>query len=98
MICQWIATRDWLDKNAAAAHRLAGVIYDTARWANEHRDASAAILAKYSKLDIDRVRGMRRSAYATALDARMIQPVLDAAFAYGGLPRHFDAAELIVRG
>ena len=97
-ISDWFARREWLAANAAVVKRMIGVIYDTARWANEHRDASAAILAKYSKLDIDRVRGMRRSAYATALDARMIQPVLDAAFAYGGLPRHFDAAELIVRG
>jgi len=93
----WFASRDWLAAKAATARKLAAAIYDTARWANANHDGSAAIIAKYAKLDVDRLKGMNRFRYATALDPRMIQPVLDLGTTYGGLPRHVDAAELIVR-
>ena len=38
-------------------------------------------------------RGFRRS----RSQPQLIQPVLDMAFTYGGLPRHVDAAEMIGR-
>jgi NitT/TauT family transport system substrate-binding protein len=96
-ISDWFATRDWLKANAATVKVLVGVIYQTARWANEHTDASAAILAKYAQMDLDRIRRMTRTRYATTLEPRLIQPVLDTAFTYGGLPRALRAADLIVR-
>ncbi len=97
LISDWFTTRTWLERNGDAAKRLTGVIYETARWANAHQDQSAPILAKYSKLDLDRVRAMTRALYATALDPRMVQPVLDAATKFKSLDRPFKAAELIVR-
>jgi NitT/TauT family transport system substrate-binding protein len=97
LINEWFATRDWLAANPATLKKVVGVIYDTARWANTHRDLSAVILSKYSKLDLDRVRTMNRARYATTLEARLIQPVLDLAFTYGGLPRKFQASELMAR-
>jgi NitT/TauT family transport system substrate-binding protein len=96
-ISDWFATRDWLKANAATVKVLTGVIYQTARWANGHTDESAVILAKYSKMDVDGVRRMTRTRYATGLDPRLIQPVLDTAFAYGGLPRALRATDMIVR-
>lgn len=97
LISDWFTTRDWLARNPDAARRLVAVIYQTARWANEHRDLSAALLAKYTKMDLDRIRGMRRTAFATSLDRRLIQPVLDVAARYKQLPREFNADELIAR-
>ena len=44
-----------------------------------------------------RHRGMARAKYATTLQPQLIQPVLDMAFTYGGLPRHVDAAKMIGR-
>lgn len=97
LINEWFATRDWLAANAATARKLAGVIYDTARWANAHQSDSAVILSKYTKIEVDKIRGMARAKYATTLQPQLIQPVLDMAFQYGGLPRHVDAAEMIGR-
>jgi NitT/TauT family transport system substrate-binding protein len=97
LINEWFATRDWLAANAATARKLAGVIYDTARWANGHQSDSAVVLSKYTKIDVDKIRGMARAKYATTLQPQLIQPVLDMAFQYGGLPRHVDAAEMIGR-
>lgn len=97
LISDWFTTRDWLARNADAAKRLVQVIYDTARWANAHQDLSAPILAKYSKLDLDRVRAMTRAVYATSLDPKMVQPVLDNAAKFKSLDRPFKAADLIAR-
>ena len=96
LISDWFTTRGWLAANPALAKRLITAIYTTARWANRHHDASAAILAKYTKIDVDLIRRMRRVSFATSLEPQLIQPVLDTALTYGGLSRHVDASELIV--
>jgi NitT/TauT family transport system substrate-binding protein len=95
LISDWFSTRGWLTANAALAKRMTDAIYTTARWANSHHDASAAILAKYTKIDVELIRKMRRVNFATSLEPQLIQPVLDTALTYGGLTRHVDASELI---
>ena len=80
LISDWFTTRDWLAKNGDAAKRFVGAIYDAARWANTHHDESAAILSKYTKIDVERIKQMNRCVYATDLQAGMVQPVLDTAF------------------
>jgi NitT/TauT family transport system substrate-binding protein len=97
IISDWFTTRDWIARNPDTAKRFVAVAYETARWANANRDASLAILAKYAKYDLDLVRNMRRASYATALDPRLIQPVLDAGTKYKALERAFNANDLIVR-
>jgi NitT/TauT family transport system substrate-binding protein len=96
-IASFFATRDWILKNRDTARKLTGVIYDTARWANTHQTDSAAILSKYSKIDVDRVRSMTRVTYATSIDARQLQPVLDVALEYKQLEHRVDANDIILR-
>ena len=74
------------------------MIYDTARWANAHHDESAVILAKYTKLDVDRLKRMNRCIYATDLRPAMVQPVLDTAFKYKALETATSAAAMIAKG
>jgi NitT/TauT family transport system substrate-binding protein len=97
LISDWFTTRDWLGKNPDVAKRFVGAIYDAARWANAHHDDSAAILSKYTKVDVDRIRRMNRCAYATSLQPAMVQPVLDTAFKYKALESATNAASMIVR-
>ncbi len=97
-ISDWFTTRDWLAQNGDAAKRFVGAIYDAARWANTHHDDSAAILAKYSKVDVERIKRMNRSAYATALQAAMVQPVLDTSFKYKALAAATTATSMIAKG
>lgn len=96
-ISTFFATRDWIAKNRDQARRFAAAMYDTARWANTHQSDSAEILAKYSKIDLDRVRSMARVAYATLLEPAQLQPVLDVAFKYTQLEHRVDARDLILR-
>jgi NitT/TauT family transport system substrate-binding protein len=97
-ISDWFTTRDWLAQNGDAAKRFVGAIYDAARWANAHHDDSAVILAKYTKVDVDRIKRMNRSGYATALQPSMVQPVLDTAFKYKSLGTAATATSMIAKG
>jgi NitT/TauT family transport system substrate-binding protein len=97
LICQWIASRDWLTKNSSGVKRLVGAIYDTARWANTHHTESLAILVRYLKIDPERMRGTIRASYATSLDPSMIQPVIDGGVRFKAIPTALDASSVIVR-
>lgn len=98
LISDWFTTRDWLAKNHDAAKRFVGAIYDAARWANAHHDESAAILAKYTKIDVERIKRMNRCVYATDLKAALVQPVLDTALKYKALDAATSAASMIAPG
>ena len=63
--------------------RFAAVIYETARWANTHHTETAAVLAKYAKVDPDTVNTMIRTQYAESLRMTDLQPTLDAAVKFG---------------
>ena len=97
-VVAWFGKRDWLTANADAVRRLTAAFYDAARWANTHHDESAAILAKYTKVDIERIKRMNRSGYATSLQAAMVQPVLDTSFKYKALGTATTATSMIAKG
>lgn len=96
-ISAWFASRDWIAKNGETVRRLTTALYDTARWANGHHDETAPILAKYAKLDLARIRAMNRTRYATSLDPKLMQPVLDIALRYQLIEKPVAAADLIAR-
>jgi ABC-type nitrate/sulfonate/bicarbonate transport system substrate-binding protein len=93
----WFTTKAWLAQNPDAVTRFVRCIYDTARWANAHRDMTAAILASVARLDVERIRHMRRAVYATSLDPAMMQPVLDAAYTYKTIAHRMTAGDLMAK-
>lgn len=97
-IFAWFARRDWLTANAEPAHRLAAVLYEAGRWANAHRAESAAIEAKYTKIDLAIVQNMARNPWSTSLRAADVQPVLDVGYRYQLIDRPVNAANLIAPG
>jgi NitT/TauT family transport system substrate-binding protein len=96
-IASWFAKRDWLAQNAPSARKLVAAIYDTARWANTHRSESLAILAKYAKMEPEKIARMTRASYATALSPREVEPPIALATKYGVFERPLNASDLIVR-
>jgi NitT/TauT family transport system substrate-binding protein len=92
----WFTTRDWAAKNPDAVKRLAAAIYETARWANAHHDDSSVMLARVTKMDLDRVRSMTRASWSTSLDPKLMQPVIDVAVRYGVIPTPVAAGTLIL--
>lgn len=92
-----VATRPWLAQNDAIARKFVTALYETARWANANRPQTAGELADYSHVNVDLIRRMHRTSYATGLNAAMLQPVLDAAAANKLIDRPTNAADLIAR-
>jgi ABC-type nitrate/sulfonate/bicarbonate transport system substrate-binding protein len=90
------ASQPWLTDNAATARKLVQVLNDTIRWANTHHDDTAVIAANATKLPLETVRHMTRVRYA-ALDAKLVQPVLDAAVKYKSIDKPVVAGDIIAK-
>jgi NitT/TauT family transport system substrate-binding protein len=97
MIGGWFCRSDWLQTHRDAARRFVAAIYDTARWANAHGDESAAILAKYAKVDPQVLKTMSRAPYATSLTPSMLQNVLDLAYQYKAVAKRVAPADVIAK-
>lgn len=92
-----VASRSWVDQNREIARKIVTAVYNTARWANANPDATAPILAKYSKTDVDVIRRMHRSIFATSMEPALLQPVIDAGVVYKVIDKPVNAAGLIFR-
>ena len=90
----WVARRSWLAANEVTARKLVASIYATGTWANSHRADAAALFAKMSKRDLSSLLSQTRIPFATTLEARYAQPLLDKAFAYKLLDRPVAARDL----
>jgi NitT/TauT family transport system substrate-binding protein len=95
LISGWFTTTAWVQKNPEAAKRTAAALAAAGAWANTHQDDSAVILAKYTKMDLNIVRGMARAPFAGTLRITDIQPELDVSTKFGLLPRAVSAVTLI---
>ena len=93
----FFATLEWVRANTAMAQRFVTAMDAAARWSNTHRDETAAILSKYSKLDLTTAESMVRCPNTGNLTVKMVQPVLDAALAANLLIRHVNASELMTK-
>jgi NitT/TauT family transport system substrate-binding protein len=90
------AKREFLAQNGMAK-KLQQVAYATAAWANAHQDESGALLAKRLKADPELIKHTTRATFATSLDPKLMQPVLDIAVKYGLIEHPVDASTLIFK-
>lgn len=97
LIANWFSSTDYIKKNPDVIRRFVGAVYDTARWANANHPASSKILAKWAQMDPAVTAAMGRCEYATALDARLLDPVLAALYQYGAVDRRLTAADVIAK-
>jgi NitT/TauT family transport system substrate-binding protein len=81
-ISDWFTSKTYSQQNTAVVKRFVDVVYQTARWANTHRDDSAAILAQVTKIPLATIQGMTRVTYGTSLDPTLIDPVFAALYTY----------------
>jgi ABC-type nitrate/sulfonate/bicarbonate transport system substrate-binding protein len=91
----WFTTADWVTKHPVAARSFVTAMRETAAWANHHRHESALILAKYMKVEPERIESIARVTYGDHVTPDLIQPDIDAAVRYGVLKTPFPAGDLI---
>jgi ABC-type nitrate/sulfonate/bicarbonate transport system substrate-binding protein len=75
--------------------RFVAAIRQTAVWANKNHVQSAAILAKYTKIDPATLGAMRRSSYSETLTPELLQPVIDLLSKYKIVDTNFNAKSMI---
>jgi NitT/TauT family transport system substrate-binding protein len=97
LIFGFFSTEQWLAAHPDLAAKFSSAILRAAKWANGHRKDSAEILVRYTKVDPAIASTMGRSTYGTALEASMIQPIVENLVRYGMLEKPVDANDLIWR-
>jgi NitT/TauT family transport system substrate-binding protein len=91
----WFTTTAFRRQNPDAVRRFAGVMYQTARWANTHNAESIPLVAKYTKFKLEDIAGMARADFAEQLRFSELQPTMDAALKFGFIPHAIRAEELV---
>jgi NitT/TauT family transport system substrate-binding protein len=98
MVGGWVTNKAFLAKNPDVVKRVAAVLIDTGRWANVHHDETALMVTKLTKIDPALIHAAKaRSLYGDRLIPADIQAPLDAAFAFGFIPRRVTVDEMLGR-
>lgn len=94
------ASERWLQSNAAAAAKFAGVMRQTSAWANAPRNDAQRrqFNVTLTKLDPQVIAKMTLAEMGTSLDAPLIQPVIDVMLKYGFLSQSVNVADMIWHG
>jgi NitT/TauT family transport system substrate-binding protein len=90
----WIATGDWVHRNADAARRFVAAMRETSRWANAHGAAAAPLLAKFTNQDVTTIVKSQRYFFADTFTPAYVQALIDAAARYKFINDAFPASEL----
>jgi NitT/TauT family transport system substrate-binding protein len=94
LVAAWFTSTAWAQANPDLVARFAGVMHETAMWANRNEDKSSAIFAKYTKLDPAVIATMVRGHYTERFTPALMQPLIDASAKYNGF-RSFAAQDLM---
>jgi NitT/TauT family transport system substrate-binding protein len=92
----WFTTADYAEKNRSVIDAFAKTIREVAAYTNAHRAATDDAMSKFSGVPVATMRKMRRVTNATALDVKMIQPLIDATARANVIAKPFDAKELLL--
>jgi ABC-type nitrate/sulfonate/bicarbonate transport system substrate-binding protein len=93
-----VANKDWADKNPALSKKLAGVLRQTAVWANKNHGEAASLLAQLTKIPFDVIASIPRLEFAESNNPALVQPVIELLVHYGIMSQSFPAAQLFAPG
>jgi ABC-type nitrate/sulfonate/bicarbonate transport system substrate-binding protein len=96
LITAFFSTSDFAKTHPDIVKKVAAVMAEAARWGNTHQSESAAILKKWTKLEV--TPDMARATYADEFSIPQVQPQIDAAVRYKILKTSFPATNLFAPG
>jgi NitT/TauT family transport system substrate-binding protein len=94
LVSAWFANHSWVEADHERAKKVIAAIYETQRWANAHHAETLAIFADRTKLNIESLRPMPRTHYATQLLPSYVQPVLTTAEKFKLIDKSIDATSM----
>jgi NitT/TauT family transport system substrate-binding protein len=95
MFAAWFATKAFADKYPDLVRKIGAALTEAGIWANSHHFASAEVVSRVNRVDVDTIRAEVRPVYAEEIKISEIQPQLDAGYKYGFLTRPVNATELL---
>jgi NitT/TauT family transport system substrate-binding protein len=95
LVQAWFTTSDYAKKNPGVVRAFARGEHDGAVYANAHHQQTVDAEAKFTGIEAGVIAKMTRFTYATSLDARDIQPLIDVSAKYKVISAPYDARELI---
>jgi NitT/TauT family transport system substrate-binding protein len=98
MYTGWFTTTDYVAKNRTTVLGFVKALREANAFVSDHPAATVDVMAAYTKIDPARIAKMNRIKYATVLDPKLIQPMIDACAKYKVIPAAFDAKEMIAAG
>jgi NitT/TauT family transport system substrate-binding protein len=98
MYTGWFTTTDYLAKDQATVEKFVRAMRDASAFVNAHPGDTVDVLAKFSGMEPARIAKMHRISYATSLDPKLVQPMIDACAKYKVIPAAFDAKDMIAAG
>jgi NitT/TauT family transport system substrate-binding protein len=93
----YFCTSAYLAENRATVDRFTRAIAESSAYVDAHPAQTAEALSTFSKIPLDVISHMDRTQLNAKLNARDIQPVIDAAFKYGAISKTFDAKDIIAK-
>jgi NitT/TauT family transport system substrate-binding protein len=91
----YFSTADYAKKNGDVLAAFRKGLAESVIYCNAHSAEITPLLAKFIGMDPKAVAAMPREDLWSSLDVRLIQPVIDTAARYKGIPRAFPAREFI---
>jgi NitT/TauT family transport system substrate-binding protein len=95
LVAGWFCSQDYLLRNRPVVERFGAAMREATIYTNGHHAETVPLLADYAHLDPSVIRQMNRLTNATVVQARDIQPAIDAAAKYKFITAGFPASELL---
>ncbi|HXF33514.1 MAG TPA: ABC transporter substrate-binding protein [Candidatus Acidoferrales bacterium] len=93
----WFANADFSFKNGDAIARFGRILREASLYCNEHQSETVDLVAAFTGIEPATFKQMHRPIFATALEAKDIQPLIDVAAKYKVIPAAFAARDLHLR-
>ena len=91
----YFTSADYATKNADVMARFRKGIAESTAYVNAHWTEMFPLLSKYTGLEPSTLAAAKRDVLGTALDASLIQPLIDAAVKYKVIPTRFLATDMV---
>jgi NitT/TauT family transport system substrate-binding protein len=95
LLTAYFTTKAFAVANADAVTHFAQAMAASAAYLNGHQAETVDLVARFTGALPEAVRSIPRETFATTLEARDVQPYIDASVKYKFIPERIDAAALI---
>jgi NitT/TauT family transport system substrate-binding protein len=95
MYTAWFTTKTYAAANAAIVKNVGAALRKSSDYVNGHHAQTIDLIAKFTSLEPSQVQKMTRVEQGTALDVKLVQPVIDTMVKYKFLAQPIDAREIL---